>query len=81
MDAGLYIQLSWALAGIGWSVAFLCFRKAYSLWRINGELAHRYHVLKDAYDKLVEQHDAWCIDEKTDPNGISFISFDDLQLR
>ena len=76
MNTGLYIQLSWALAGIGWFIAVIAVRKAHSLWRINGELAHRYHVLKDAYDKLVEQHEAWCVDEKTDPNGISF---DDLR--
>ena len=77
MDTGLYIQLSWAFAGIGWFIAVLAVRKAHSLWRINGDLAQRYHNVKDAYDKLLEQHDDWCLDEKTDPNGISF---DDLRL-
>jgi hypothetical protein len=77
MDVGLYIQLAWAFAAVGWFVAVICFRKAWKLWRINGELAQRYWALKHAYDKLVEQHDAWCVDEKTDPNGISF---DDLKL-
>ena len=72
------LQLSWTLTFAGWLIAAIAIHRAYSLWRTNGELAQRYWKLKNAYDKLVEQHDAWCVDEKTDPNGISF---DDLRLK
>ena len=77
MDIGLYIQLAWALAAVGWFVAVIAVRKGYKLWRTNGELAQRYWTLKKAYDTLIDQHEDWCLDEKTDPNGISF---DDLRL-
>ena len=78
MDAAFYFQLSWALALVGWLVAVVAVRKGYKLWRTNGELAQRYWTLKKAYDKLIEQHEDWCLDENTDPNGISF---DDLKIK
>lgn len=67
MDYALWFQLSWALAALGWLIAAIAVRKGWTLWRINGELAQRYHKLKKKYDKLAEEHQCWCEEGDTDP--------------
>lgn len=72
MDLVFWYHFGWACAVVGWLIAVIAVRKAHSLWRTNGELAHRYHMVKKAYDALLNEHDAWCADEQTDPNGYPF---------